>query len=130
LTGLSELAPEAFVELQTPCLVVDLAAVDRNIRRTEDIASASGLSLRPHFKAHKCMELMLRQPRSGVAVGATCQTVREAVTLVEAGVADVLVANEIVTHQDLELLVAATHRAHIGVAIDSPEHVALLSGGS
>jgi D-serine deaminase-like pyridoxal phosphate-dependent protein len=105
---------------------VDLAAVDRNIRRAEEIATAGGIRLRPHFKAHKCTRLMRRQLGSGIAVGATCQTAREALALADAGITDILVANEVVTEEDLLVVVDLTRRARITLAVDAIAHVALL----
>ena len=127
LTGSTGFSPYALATLSTPCLVVDLAAIDRNIRRAEAIATAGGIRLRPHFKAHKCTRLMRRQLGSAIAVGATCQTVREAVALADAGITDILVANEVVTEQDLLAVVELTRRAGITVAVDAIAHVALLA---
>lgn len=126
MTASTPFDPEDLASLTTPCLVVDLAAVDRNIQRAEAIATAGRIRLRPHFKAHKCTRLMRRQLASGIAVGATCQTAREAVALADGGIADILVANEVVTEQDLFAIVELTRRARITVAVDALAHIALL----
>ncbi|CAN5616811.1 DSD1 family PLP-dependent enzyme [soil metagenome] len=117
---------DALASLQTPCLVVDLAAVDRNIARAEAIAASGGIRLRPHFKAHKCSRLMARQLASGSAIGATCQTIPEASILARAGVADLLVANQLVTDQDLATVAEVAALATLTVAVDDLEHVRLL----
>ena len=76
--------------LATPALVVDLAAADRNI------AAAANVRLRPHFKAHKCPELMRRQLAGGDCTGVTCATAWEAEVVARAGLHDdILVANEV-----------------------------------
>jgi D-threonine aldolase len=116
----------ALGSLRTPCLVVDLAAADRNIGRAEAIAVSGGIRLRPHFKAHKCSRLLARQLASRSAVGATCQTLREALVLARAGVTDLLVANQLVTDQDIAAIAEVAGLARLTVAVDDPDHIALL----
>jgi D-serine deaminase-like pyridoxal phosphate-dependent protein len=118
---------EALAGLATPCLVVDVAAVDRNIAAAEAIAAAGGIALRPHFKAHKCTTLLRRQLASGVAAGVTCQTAREALVLAEAGVGDILVANQLVTERDLGIVARVAERTRLTVAVDHVDHVRLLA---
>ena len=101
--------------------------MEKNIALAESITVASGLRRRPHFKAHKCIRLMRRQLASGVAVGATCQTAREALVLARAGVNDILVANEVVTDDDLRAVAQVSSLARLTVAIDHPEHIRLLA---
>src|ERR1051326_9388851 len=70
--------PETLGRLPTPCLVIDLAAADRNIARLAEYYASSPVKLRPHFKAHKCTRLMRRQLDAGGCVGVTCATPYEA----------------------------------------------------
>jgi D-threonine aldolase len=128
MTRAGSIPSSALEELATPCLVVDLAAAERNIARAESVAAAAGLALRPHFKAHKCSALLARQLSTASAVGATCQTMREALVLARAGVTDILVANEIATRADLMLLPEVTSAARLIVAVDHLDQVALLGG--
>lgn len=114
---------EALDRLPTPCLFVDLAAADRNIERAAALCRAGGVSLRPHFKAHKCTRLMARQLAAGAASGVTCQTAAEALVLASAGFADILVANEIVDPAALDELARAAARAAVTVAVDALVHV-------
>ena len=106
--------------LATPALVVDLAAADRNI-------AAADVRLRPHFKAHKCPELMRRQLAGGDCTGVTCATAWEAEVAARAGLHDdILVANEVADPGGLASLRRAAEHARITVAIDSPRHLELL----
>src|SRR5262245_34408477 len=106
--------------LATPALVVDLDAADRNI-------AAAGVRLRPHFKAHKCPELMRRQLAGGDTTGVTCATAWEAEVAATAGLHDdILVANEVADPGGLASLRRAAEHARITVAIDSPRHLELL----
>jgi D-serine deaminase-like pyridoxal phosphate-dependent protein len=106
--------------LPTPTLVVDLEVAERNI-------AAAGVRLRPHFKAHKCPELMRRQLAGGDTTGVTCATAFEAEVAAKAGLhADILVANEVADPGGLASLRRAAEHARITVAIDSPRHLELL----
>jgi D-serine deaminase-like pyridoxal phosphate-dependent protein len=116
----------ALDRLPTPCLVVDLAAADRNIERAVALCRAGGVSLRPHFKAHKCTTMMARQLAAGAASGVTCQTPGEALVLASAGFGDILVANEIVDPAALAELGEAAALASLTVAVDALAHVELL----
>jgi D-serine deaminase-like pyridoxal phosphate-dependent protein len=60
------------------------------------------------------------------AVGACCQKVSEAEAMVEGGIADVLVSNEIVGASKLDRLAALSRRARIGVCVDNPENLEAL----
>src|SRR4051794_10549237 len=82
--------------VETPALVVDLDTFEHNLELMANAVRGSGLALRPHAKAHKCVDIAMAQIARG-AVGICCQKVDEAAVFVSAGVADVLVTNEIVT---------------------------------
>ena len=82
-------------EIDTPALILDLDAFERNVGRMAEAVKARGVRLRPHAKSHKCPEIALRQIAAG-AVGVCAQKTSEAEALVAGGVADVLVTNEIV----------------------------------
>jgi 3-hydroxy-D-aspartate aldolase len=104
-------------EVDTPALLVDLAVFERNIARMADAVRDSGVRLRPHAKSHKCPEIALGQIAAG-AVGVCCQKVSEAEAMVAGGVADVLVANEVVGRSKIARLVALAQRARISVCVD------------
>ena len=116
--------------LPTPCLLVDLAAADRNIARATAIATAAGTSLRPHFKAHKCTSLMRRQLAAGSCTGVTCATAAELAVLAAGGFADVLLANQVVDRSGLAAIVAAARDTAVTVCADDPRHVALLDAAA
>ena len=81
-------------EVDTPALILDLDAFETNQQRLKD-AIKGRVRVRAHAKTHKCPEIAKRQVAAG-AVGVCCQKVSEAEALVEGGVQDVLVSNEIV----------------------------------
>ena len=120
------LPPALLAELPTPCLLVDLRAADRNISAAARLLRGTRVSLRPHFKAHKCTQLLRRQLQAEGCFGATCQTAGEAECLSEAGFADILVANVIADQSSLAQLGRAAQSARITVAADCLAHVNLL----
>jgi D-serine deaminase-like pyridoxal phosphate-dependent protein len=116
-------------EVDTPALIVDLDAFERNLRRLADRVRDTGVRLRPHAKTHKCPVIALKQIELG-AVGVCVQKVSEAEAMVYGGVRDVLVTNEVVGRQKLRHLMALAHTAHIGVCVDDPAQVAALEAAA
>ncbi len=106
-------------EVDTPALIVDLDAFERNLRRLADCIAGTGVRLRAHAKTHKCPVIALKQVELG-AVGVCCQKVSEAEAMVYGGVRDVLVTNEVVGRQKLRRLMGLAALAHIGVCADDP----------
>ena len=92
-------------EVDTPALVIDLDAFERNLRRLSDRIAGSPVKARPHAKTHKCPIIALKQVELG-AVGVCVQKVSEAEAMVYGGVKDVLVTNEIVGRQKLQRLMS------------------------
>jgi len=113
-------------ELSTPALVVDLDVFEANVEAMEAMLRGTGKTIRPHVKTHRTPELARRQLGGG-AVGVTCATVGEAEAMVEAGIEDVLIANEVVDPSKIARLAALAHRARIAVAVDDPAPVMTLS---
>ncbi len=109
-------------EVDTPALIVDLDAFERNLRKMAGLASAAGVRLRPHAKTHKCPMVALKQIEAG-AVGQCCQKVGEAEALVRGGVRDVLVSNEVVGTQKLRRLAALAADATVALCFDAPTQV-------
>ena len=82
-------------EIQTPCLVLDLDALERNIKKMGDYARAHGMRHRVHGKMHKSVDVALLQERLGGSVGVCCQKVSEAEVFARGGIKDVLVSNQV-----------------------------------
>jgi D-serine deaminase-like pyridoxal phosphate-dependent protein len=106
-------------DLDTPALLLDRAAADRNLQRMADFFRDRPCQLRPHFKNHKCVTLARRQLAAGSAVGMTCAKLGEAEVLAEHGFTDLLVANQVVGRRKLERLVQVARRADVKVAVDA-----------
>src|SRR6185369_2669996 len=97
----------------TPALILDLDAFETNLKRLADLVKGR-VRVRAHAKTHKCPEIGKRQVAAG-AVGVCCQKVSEAEAMVDGGITDVLVSNEIVGTRKLDRLAALAKRARIGV---------------
>jgi D-serine deaminase-like pyridoxal phosphate-dependent protein len=103
-------------EVDTPALILDLDAFEKNIQVLQEKLPGQ-VRLRPHAKTHKSPDIARRQVEAG-AVGVCCQKVSEAEAMVEGGIADVLVSNEVVGAQKIERLAALSRRARLGVCVD------------
>ena len=116
----------AVEEVDTPALLIELDAFERNLNRMADAVAGTDARLRPHSKTHKCAVIGLQQMQRG-AVGICCQKVGEAEAMVYGGVGDVLVTNQIVGAPKLAKLVSLARRAKIAVCADDVGNVADLN---
>src|SRR6476646_4299498 len=102
-------------ELQTPCLVVDLDRLERNLRSWQDAVNAQGVRFRPHIKTHKTLEIARMQVAAGAA-GITTAKVSEAELYVDAGFEDGVVAYTVAA-QACARLARLAARARVGVNV-------------
>jgi 3-hydroxy-D-aspartate aldolase len=110
-------------EVDTPALLLDIDAFEANVATMKRAVEGSGVRLRPHAKAHKCAEIARRQIGAG-AVGVCCAKVSEAEAMVDAGIGDVLIANEVVGASKVARLAELAARAHVTVCIDDAGNAA------
>jgi len=115
-------------EVDTPALIIDLDAFERNLKRLPERAGGK-VRLRPHAKTHKCAVIALKQMELG-AVGVCCQKVSEAEAMVYGGVKDVLVTNEIVGKQKLRRLMGLAGSARIATCADDPAQIVALDAAA
>ncbi len=113
-------------EVTTPALLLDLDVAKRNIAVMAERFRELPAELRPHIKVHKSPQLSRMQVAAG-AIGVACATVWEAVVMSEAGIDDVLVANQVVQPDKLRALAEAATRGRITVAVDDERNVDRLS---
>jgi D-threonine aldolase len=116
-------------EVDTPALILDLDAFEENLLKLKKSLDGKNIRVRPHAKTHKCPEIAKRQIALG-AVGVCCQKVSEAEALVDGGIGDVLVSNEVVGAQKLARLASLSRRARVGVCVDNPENVYQIAASS
>lgn len=115
-------------QITTPALIVDLDALEHNIAMLAKHVGgkANGVSLTPHAKAHKCVEIARMQ----VAAGASricCQNVAEAEAMVAGGIKSILLSNEIIGAGKARRLASLAHQAKIGVCVDHEDQADVLS---
>ena len=113
-------------ELDTPALLLDLDAFEYNVDRMARFFADRSTSLRPHAKTHKCPDIARRQMAAG-AIGITCAKVGEAEVMVEAGIQDILIANQVVGKIKIDRLTDLADRSKMMVAVDGPANVQQLS---
>lgn len=109
-------------DIDTPCLLVDLDAYERNLDRMADFVKANGLRHRAHAKTHKSADISHDQMARG-AVGVCCQKVSEAEALLHGGVKDILVSNQVVNPNMIERLAAMSTQGTIMVCVDDAGNI-------
>lgn len=113
--------------LATPALVLDLDLFDANKARMARFCAAQKISLRPHAKSHKSVEIGRQQMAAG-AVGVCCATLGEAEAMAAAGIAGVLVTSPVAGDTKIARLAALAARTPDLMAVaDHPQSVSALS---
>lgn len=120
---MTPLLPQWF---ETPCPLIDVAIVERNIAEAQALFDARGVALRPHIKTHKLVRFAKMQIAAG-AVGITCQKTSEAEIFVDGGCDDVLITYNILGEAKLERLRRLAERARLVVVADNEATIAGLS---
>jgi D-serine deaminase-like pyridoxal phosphate-dependent protein len=124
--GAKSLVGADFTGVDTPALLLDLDALRHNIDTMASFFAGKHCQLRPHFKSHKCTRIARMQLDAG-AVGITCAKLGEAEVLADAGIRNLLIANQIVGPLKIARLMELCRRADPMVAVDSAENVRMLS---
>ena len=118
-------------ELDTPCLLLDLDALEHNIGVMADYYGNRAAKLRPHVKNHKSPAIAHMQIRAGGTVGGVCAAkVSEAEVMVRAGIPQVLIANQIVEKEKIARLMSLAKEADMLVACDDAQNAIALSEGA
>ncbi|WP_315812319.1 D-TA family PLP-dependent enzyme [Bradyrhizobium sp. SZCCHNR2028] len=102
----------------TPCAVIDMDRVERNIARIQTQCEAAGVANRPHIKTHKSPVLAKLQIEAG-AQGITCQKIGEAEIMADAGIADILISYNLIGEEKMARLAALQAKANMTVAADN-----------
>src|SRR6516162_9682364 len=117
------LAAKIAREYGTPCAVIDMDKVERNIERIQKACEAAGVANRPHIKTHKSPMIARRQVAAG-AKGITCQKLGEAEIMADAGIDDILISYNLIGEEKMARLAALQARANMTVAADNPTVIA------
>jgi 3-hydroxy-D-aspartate aldolase len=118
-------------DIQTPCLILDLDALERNIRKMGEYAEAHGMRHRSHGKMHKSVDVQKLQETLGGAVGVCCQKVSEAEAFARGGIKDILVSNEVRDPAKIDRLARLPkYGARLIVCVDELANVSDLSAAA
>jgi D-serine deaminase-like pyridoxal phosphate-dependent protein len=107
----------------TPCAVIDMDKVERNIARIQAACGAAGVANRPHIKTHKSPLLAKMQIEAG-AKGITCQKLGEAEIMADAGIDDILISYNLIGDEKMARLAGLQAKANMTVAADNSTVIA------
>lgn len=113
-------------DLETPALLLDIDALQSNIRMMADYLKNKPVKLRPHAKCHKTPIIAHMQVKAG-AKGIAVAKLGEAEVMANSGINDVYIANQVVQTSKLERLAALNEYSTVSVAVDNPTVVETLS---
>ncbi len=118
-------------DIQTPSLILDLDALERNIKKMGDYAKAHGMRHRVHGKMHKSVDVAKLQVELGGACGVCCQKVSEAEVFARGGIKDVLVSNQVRDPAKIDRLARMPQLgARTICCVDDPSNVTELSAAA
>ena len=122
----------AYEDIQTPCLILDLDALDRNIKKMGDYAKAHNMRHRAHGKMHKSVDVLKLQMEHGGAIGVCCQKVSEAEVFARAGIKEILVSNQVRDLAKIDRLarMPKISGSNIIVCVDDVANIADLSAAA
>lgn len=114
-------------QIQTPALIVDLDAMEANIKAlAARVAAYPSVRVTPHAKAHKSVEIAKRQMAAGAA-RMCCQNVAEIEAMAAGGIGSLLLSNEIIGAEKAKRLAQVARTAKIGVCVDHADQVQILA---
>ena len=114
-------------DIATPALIIDLDAFEQNVEYMRSYLAESGMRHRAHAKTHKSADIALYQIEHGGACGICCQKVSEAEVLVDGGVRDVLVSNQVTDPAKVDRLARLATRARVLICVDDAENIQTLA---
>ena len=117
-------------EVMTPALIIDLDAFEYNVATLQHQIELAGVRLRAHSKTHKSVDIARYQIEHGGACGICCQKLSEAEVMVEGGISDVLISNQVVDPVRLDRLARLAKRARLLVCVDDSDNVSNLAAAA
>lgn len=107
--------------LNTPVLIIDEAALDRNIAKMAARARAVSVDLRPHAKTHKSIDIAKRQIAAG-AIGLCVAKIGEAEVLHAGGITGLLITSPVTAPPAITRLAQLAAKApDLMAVIDHPD---------
>lgn len=109
--------------LPTPALLLEESVFQDNREAMKELLKESSVSLRPHYKSHKCAAIAHMQIADG-AVGMTCAKLGEALDLADSGIEDILIANQITDPRKISAAAALAGDCRLTVCADNSGNIA------
>ena len=107
-------------DLPTPCMIVDLHLLEKNLPRMAAHCRTTGIQLRGHVKVHKSPEIARRQIALG-AIGVTCATIAECELMSQSGIRGALLTRQVASRNNIGRFVALAKKdATFGAVVDDP----------
>jgi D-serine deaminase-like pyridoxal phosphate-dependent protein len=113
-------------DIDTPALLLDMDVMEKNIKTMAERFARMPTDIRPHIKTHKTPIIAHKQIRAG-AIGVTCAKLGEAEVMVEAGIRNVLIANQVVGEQKVSRLMSLARHSDVIVAVEDQSNVRYLA---
>lgn len=122
--------PGSRLELNTPALVLDLDALERNVAAMAQAMRGFGRKLRPHVKSHKCLRIARMQIAAGAA-GVCCATLDEAEIMAAGGIGGILITSPVTTAIKIARLARLLRRApDTMIVVDHADNATALSAAA
>jgi D-serine deaminase-like pyridoxal phosphate-dependent protein len=112
-------------DLPTPCVLVDLDVLERNIEKMAEFTKSRNCGLRPHAKSHKSPFIAKKQMDAG-AVGVCCQTLIEAEAMIMNGIEHVLLTHNLASPGMIERFLSLVKNGDAKILVDGPENAEML----
>jgi D-serine deaminase-like pyridoxal phosphate-dependent protein len=129
LTNPRQLIGSDVSEVPTPALILDLEKVRANIEEMRGRMATVPAALRPHAKIHKSPILGRMQLDAG-AIGLTTATVWEATAMLEAGLDDILIANQVVGPRKEAELARLANLGRVIALVDDSANIERISAAA
>ena len=120
---------QPLTQVDTPALIIDLDAFEANLKTMANLIRLGPAKLRAHSKTHKSPIIGLKQMELG-AIGVCCQKIAEAEAMVEGGVNNILISNQVAGVKKLDRLADLNRRAYVPFCIDHIEGIAQASAAA
>ena len=112
--------------IPTPALIADINILKSNAEKMKALLENTNLKLRPHYKSHKCAAIATWQIENG-AIGMTCAKLSEAEDLCDAGIENILIANQIVDPVKIRRMADLANNCRLTVCVDNAKNIEAIS---
>ena len=116
-------------QLDTPTLWVDLDIMENNIAMLAAHFKEANVQWRPHMKGVRIPAIAHKAITAG-AIGVTCATIKEAEVMANAGITDILIANQVVGSRKITRLLNLRNYTDVKVIVDNESNALALGAAA